>query len=66
MKMSKSKSGKPFQVFSDNPKMDTSGLAGKPAPMEMYMVEYKMPPMTIDQIMEVREMKTNKRPETES
>ena len=66
MKMSKSKSSKPFQVFSDNPKMDTSGLAGKPAPMEMYMASYTPPPMTIEQIMEVREMKTNKRPETES
>ena len=59
------KSGKQFTILSDNPKIDTSGLAGKPAPMEIYDLEYKMPPMTIKQIMEVHEMKTNKRPETE-
>lgn len=59
------KSGKQFTILSDNPKIDTSGLAGKPAPMEIYDLEYKMPPMTIKQIMEVHEMKTNKKPETE-
>jgi len=43
--------------------MDNSGLAGKPKPMEMY--EYKMPAMTIEDIMEVQEYKTSKRPDTE-
>jgi hypothetical protein len=52
MKASKSKSGKAYEIISDNPKMDTSGMAGKPAPMDMYMVEFKMPPMTIGQMME--------------
>lgn len=61
MKMSKSKSGKPYEVISDNTKMDTSGMAGKPAPMEMYMVEYKMPPMTIGQMMEQKAMKEAKK-----
>ena len=45
MKMSKSKkSGKPSTIMSENPKMDTSGMAGKP--VEYEMVEYepmKMP-----------------------
>jgi len=59
------KSGKQFTILSDNPKMDTSGLAGKPAPMELYEMECKMPAMNIKQIMEVHENKTNKKPETE-
>jgi hypothetical protein len=46
--------------------MDTSGLAGKPAPMELYEMEFKMPAMNIKQIMEVHEKKGNKRPETEA
>ena len=59
------KSGKQFTILSDNPKMDTSGLAGKPAPMELYEMEFKMPAMNIKQIMEIHENKTNKKPETE-
>lgn len=59
--MKKTKSGKPYTVFSDNPKMDTSGMAGKPKPVEVY--EYKMPSMSIEDMMEVHEMKTAKRPE---
>jgi hypothetical protein len=54
---------KPYTIYSDNPKMDTSGMAGKPQTMEIY--EYKQPPMTIDNIMEEVEKKTNKRPEVE-
>lgn len=59
----KQKSGKSYQLFSDNPKMDTSGMAGKPKPLRVY--EWKMPAMSIDDIMEVHEMKTNKKPETD-
>jgi hypothetical protein len=58
------KSGKQFTILSDNPKMDTSGMAGKPRPMPTF--EWKPPVMTIKDIMEVHEMKGNKRPETES
>jgi hypothetical protein len=61
MKASKSKSGKAYEIISDNPKMDTSGMAGKPAPMDMYMVEFKMPPMTIGQMMEHKAMKEAKK-----
>jgi hypothetical protein len=61
--MAKIKVGKTSQIFSDNPKMDNSGLAGKPKPMESY--EYKIPAMTIKDIMEVQEYKTSKHPDTE-
>tara|TARA_R110000822_G_scaffold139730_2_gene277311 strand:+ start:1785 stop:1976 length:192 start_codon:yes stop_codon:yes gene_type:complete len=61
--MAKVKVTKTSQIFSDNEKMDNSGLAGKPRPMEMYA--YVPPPMNIDEIMEVREYKTSKRPDTE-
>jgi hypothetical protein len=57
------KSGKQFTILSDNPKMDTSGMAGKPRPMPTF--EWKPPVMTIKDIMEVHENKTNKKPETE-
>jgi hypothetical protein len=61
--MAKIKVTKTSQIFSDNEKMDNSGLAGKPRPMEVYA--YTPPPMSIDDIMEVREYKTSKRPDTE-
>ena len=64
--MKKTKPGKPYEIISDNPKMDMTGMAGKPAPMEMYMHGYKMPNITIKQMMEAREMKTNKKPEMDS
>lgn len=41
--------------------MDMSGLAGKPK--QYKPIEWKEPAMTIDDIMEDHEMKTNKRPE---
>jgi hypothetical protein len=59
--MAKVKVTKTSQIFSDNEKMDNSGLAGKPKPMGIY--EYKMPAMDIDDIMEVREHMANKRPD---
>ena len=52
---------KTSQIFSDNEKMDNSGLAGKPK--EYPAMGWKQPKMTIKDIMEVQEMKTNKRPE---
>jgi hypothetical protein len=61
--MAKVKVTKTSQIFSDNEKMDNSGLAGKPRPMGVY--EYTPPPMDIDEIMEVREYKTSKRPDTD-
>lgn len=64
MKMSKSKANKSYEIISTNEKMDTSGMAGKPKEFETYM--YKRPAMTIDDMMEVRESKTNKKPELES
>ena len=61
--MATKKATKQYTVFSDNEKMDTSGMAGKPKPMEVY--QWKQPVMTIKDIMEVQEYKTNKRPDTE-
>lgn len=61
--MVKVKHHKDYTIFSDNEKMDTSGLAGKPKPMKAF--EWKPPVMTIEDIMEVQEYKTNKRPDTE-
>ena len=52
---------KPFTILSDNPKLDTSGMAGKPKPMEVYA--YVPPPMSIEDIMEEHENKTSKKPE---
>ncbi len=64
MKMSKSKANKSYEIISNNPKMDTSGMAGKTKEFPTY--EYKPPVMTVDDMMEVRESKTNKKPELES
>jgi hypothetical protein len=61
--MVKVKHHKDYTIFSDNEKMDTSGLAGKPK--EYKMSEYKPPVMTIEDIMEVQEYKSAKRPDTE-
>jgi hypothetical protein len=61
--MAKVKVTKTSQIFSDNEKMDNSGLAGKPRPMGVY--EYTPPPMKIDDIMEVREHMSSKRPDTD-
>jgi hypothetical protein len=56
--MKKTKSGKPYTIISENPKMDTSGMAGKP--MELSMYEFKMPTMSLNQMLSKlaqREMK---------
>jgi hypothetical protein len=62
--MSKSKANKSYEIISNNPKMDTSGMAGKPKEFETYM--YKPPVMTIDDMLEAKEYKTSKKPELES
>ncbi len=62
--MVKVKHHKDYTIFSDNEKMDTSGLAGKPK--EYKPMEWKQPVMTIEDIMEVQEYKTSKRPDTET
>lgn len=59
--MAKIKVSKTSQIFSDNEKMDNSGLAGKPKEYEP--LEWKPPVMNIKDIMEVQEKKTNKRPD---
>jgi|Laugresp1bdmlbsn_1035097.scaffolds.fasta_scaffold69035_2 hypothetical protein len=41
----KAKNGKPYTIISQNEKMDTSGMAGKP--MEYGMMEYKPPLMPV-------------------
>jgi hypothetical protein len=61
--MAKIKVTKTSKIFSDNEKMDNSGLAGKPKQYEP--LEWKPPVMTIEDIMEVQEYKTSKRPDTE-
>jgi hypothetical protein len=61
--MAKIKVTKTSKIFSDNEKMDNSGLAGKPK--EYSPMEWKQPTMSIKDIMEVQEHKTNKRPDTE-
>jgi len=61
--MKPSKAKKPYEVISENPKMDTSGMAGKPAPLRVY--EFKMPSMSLRDMMEQRERKAAKRPEAE-
>ena len=59
-----SKPSKSYTIISENPKMDTSGMAGKPAPLRVY--EFKMPTMSLGDMMEAREMKQAKKPEMES
>jgi hypothetical protein len=59
-----SKTGKAYTIISENPKMDTSGMAGKSAPLRVY--EFKMPTMSLGEMMEVREMKQAKKPEMDS
>jgi len=50
MKMSKPQS-KPYKVISENPKMDTSGMAGKPVDYSDMVIEFKPPPMPLSMMM---------------
>ncbi len=62
--MATKKPGKAYEIISENPKMDTSGMAGKPmeypAPRE-----WTPPPMRLKDMMEKRERATSKKPEKE-
>ena len=57
--MAKIKVTKTSKIFSDNEKMDNSGLAGKPK--EYPSMEWKQPTMSIKDIMEVQNQ-INERP----
>lgn len=59
--MKVSKAAKPYEIMSENPKMDTSGMAGKPMPVEMYTYEMEMPTMNLREMMEMKAKKESKR-----
>ena len=46
-----------YTIYSENEKMDTSGMAGKPMPVEMYTYEMVMPKMNLREMMEVKAKK---------
>jgi len=60
--MATKKSGKAYTIISENPKMDTSGMAGKPMEWDM-AVEYTPPPMNLQQMMRKRAKAECKKPE---
>ena len=47
-----SKAGKTHTIISENPKMDTSGMAGKPMDFSDMVMEYKAPAMPLRQMVE--------------
>lgn len=55
------KAAKSYTIYSANEKMDTSGMAGKPAPMELYTYELTMPKMNVREMLEVKERKEKKK-----
>ena len=55
------KATKSYTIISENPKMDTTGMAGKPK--EYAPIEWKPPAMSLADMMEVREHKQAKKPE---
>lgn len=60
--MKKGKTDKQYTIYSENPKMDTSGMAGKPVPMEMYTTyELKLPSMNLREMMEMKAKKEAKK-----
>jgi hypothetical protein len=59
--MKKGKTDKQYTIYSENPKMDTSGMAGKPVPMEMYTYELKLPSMNLREMMEMKAKKEAKK-----
>lgn len=59
--MKSTKSSKPYTVMSENPKMDTSGMANKPMDFSDMVYEYKTPTMPLQQIVQkVSEKKAKK------
>lgn len=59
--MKKSKLSKDYTIYSENEKMDTSGMAGKPMPVEMYTYELVMPKINLREMLEVKAKKDNKK-----
>jgi hypothetical protein len=59
--MKKSKPNKDYTIYSENEKMDTSGMAGKPMPVEMYTYELKLPSMNLREMLEIKAKKENKK-----
>ena len=59
--MKEKKPSKKYTIYSENEKLDTSGMAGKPVPMDMYVYEIKMPTMNLRQMMETKEHKEQKK-----
>jgi hypothetical protein len=59
--MKKSKPSKDYTIYSENEKMDTSGMAGKPMPVEMYTYELVMPKINLREMLEVKAKKDNKK-----
>jgi hypothetical protein len=59
--MKKSKPSKDFTINSENEKMDTSGMAGKPMPVEMYTYELKLPSINLREMLEVKAKKDSKK-----
>lgn len=55
------KANKPFTIYSENEKMDTSGMAGKPFPMELYTYEMTVPKMNVREMLEVKAKKEAKK-----
>jgi hypothetical protein len=60
--MATKKSGKAYTIISENPKMDTSGMAGKPMDYSDMIVEYTPPPMNLGQMMSKKAQVENKKP----
>jgi hypothetical protein len=62
MKKSAKKAGstKPYKIFSENEKMDTSGMAGKPVQLDLFM-DYEPPKMPLRMMMaQANETKSKK------
>jgi hypothetical protein len=59
--MKKSKPNKDYTIYSENEKMDTSGMAGKPMPVEMYTYELKLPSMNLREMLEIKAKKEIKK-----
>lgn len=55
------KAAKDYTIYSANEKMDTSGMAGKPFPMELYTYEMTMPKMNVREMLEVKAKKEAKK-----
>lgn len=60
--MKEKKSTKPYVIFSENEKMDTSGMANKPMDFSEMVYEYSPPKMPVQQMVQkYSEKKGNKK-----